>query len=106
MIDQYIAYLRVSTSFRKGLTTALIYPSILVVAVIVILTYLITYAMPNFAKLYGDSGILFPAITQLMLDIARPFALIFRFSSLVWLFLLAASIGSHVRSAAHSLSTV
>ena len=35
VIDQYIAYLRVSTSFRKGLTTALIYPSILVVAVII-----------------------------------------------------------------------
>ena len=79
VIDQYIAYLRVSTSFRKGLTTALIYPSILVVAVIIILTYLITYAMPNFAKLYQDLGIQLPPITQFMLDIATPLRAYFPF---------------------------
>lgn len=72
VIDQYISYLRVSTGFRKSLITALIYPSILVVAVIVILSYLITYAMPQFSKLYEDLGIQLPAITQFMLDIAVP----------------------------------
>jgi type IV pilus assembly protein PilC len=72
VIDQYISYLRVSTGFRKGLTTALIYPTILVIAVIVILTYLITYAMPSFARLYEDLGIKLPAITQFMLDLAIP----------------------------------
>src|ERR1700719_2381367 len=54
VIDQYISYLRVSTGFRRALATALIYPAILVVAVIVIVTYLVTYAMPQFAKLYQD----------------------------------------------------
>jgi type IV pilus assembly protein PilC len=72
VIDQYISYLRVSTGFRKGLTTALIYPTILVIAVIIILTYLITYAMPSFARLYLDLGIKLPAITQFMLDLATP----------------------------------
>ncbi|MGA8037667.1 MAG: type II secretion system F family protein [Candidatus Acidiferrales bacterium] len=72
VIDQYISYLRVSTGFRKSLVTALIYPSILVIAVIVILSYLITYAMPQFSKLYEDLGIQLPAITQFMLDIAVP----------------------------------
>ncbi len=72
VIDQYISYLRVSTGFRKNLVTALIYPAILVVAVIVILTYLITFAMPTFAKLYEDLGIKLPATTQFMLDIAVP----------------------------------
>jgi type IV pilus assembly protein PilC len=72
VIDQYISYLRVSTGFRKSLITALIYPAILVVAVVVILSYLITYAMPQFAKLYEDLGIQLPAITQFMLDIAVP----------------------------------
>jgi type IV pilus assembly protein PilC len=62
----------VSTGFRKALVTALIYPSILIVAVIVILSYLITYAMPQFAKLYDDLGIQLPAITQFMLSIAEP----------------------------------
>ena len=72
VIDQYVSYLRVSTGFRKALVTALIYPSILIVAVIVILSYLITYAMPQFAKLYDDLGIQLPAITQFMLSIAEP----------------------------------
>src|SRR5580698_3594556 len=52
VLEQYISYLRVSAGFKKALTTALIYPTILVVAVIVILTYLVTFAMPQFSKLY------------------------------------------------------
>jgi type IV pilus assembly protein PilC len=72
VIDQYISYLRVSTGFRKALGTALIYPSILVVAVILILSYLVTFAMPKFAQLYQDLDIKLPAITQFMLDIAGP----------------------------------
>ncbi|MGA8676726.1 MAG: type II secretion system F family protein [Candidatus Acidiferrales bacterium] len=72
VLEQYISYLRVSTSFRKGLITALIYPSILVVAVIVTLSYLVTYAMPQFAKLYSDLGIKLPAITQFMLSLSVP----------------------------------
>src|ERR1700685_3031387 len=70
VIDQYISYLRVSAGFKKALTTALIYPAILVFAVIVIMTYLVTYAMPQFSKLYQDLGIQLPAITQFMLDVS------------------------------------
>jgi type IV pilus assembly protein PilC len=72
VIDQYIAYLRVSTGFRSALLTALIYPAILVVTVIVVLSYLLTYAMPQFSKLYQDLGVPLPRITQLMLDMAGP----------------------------------
>ncbi len=72
VLDQYISYLRVSAGFKKALITALIYPTILVVAVIVTMTYLVTYAMPQFAKLYSDLGIPLPAITQFMLDLAIP----------------------------------
>jgi len=72
VIDQYIAYLRVSTGFRSALLTALIYPAILVVTVIVVLSYLLTYAMPQFSKLYQDLGVPLPRITHLMLDMAGP----------------------------------
>ena len=60
VLEQYISYLRVSAGFKKALMTALIYPAILVVAVIVTITYLVTYAMPQFAKLYSDLGIPLP----------------------------------------------
>jgi type IV pilus assembly protein PilC len=72
VLEQYITYLRVSTGFRKGLITALIYPSILIVAVLLVLTYLVTYAMPQFAKLYSDLGIKLPGITQFMLSLSAP----------------------------------
>jgi type IV pilus assembly protein PilC len=72
VIDQYISYVRVSTGFRTALLTALIYPAILVVTVILVLSYLVTYAMPQFAKLYQDLGVPLPAMTQLMLNMAVP----------------------------------
>src|SRR5580704_3730156 len=72
VIDQYISYLRVSTGFRTALLTALIYPAILVITVILVLSYLLTYAMPQFAKLYQDLGVPLPAMTQLMLNMAVP----------------------------------
>src|SRR6202050_5197392 len=72
VLEQYISYLRVTTGFKKELITALIYPAILVFAVIVTMTFLVTYAVPQFAKLYQDLGIQLPAMTQIMLDVAVP----------------------------------
>src|SRR5208283_4831321 len=63
VLDQYISYLRVSTGFRRSLITALIYPAILVVAVTIVLSYLVTFAMPRFADLYRDLGVPLPRIT-------------------------------------------
>jgi type IV pilus assembly protein PilC len=79
VLEQYISYLRVSTGFKKALITALIYPTILVIAVIITLTYLMTFAMPQFARLYADLGIKLPPITQFMLDIAVPLRTYFLF---------------------------
>ncbi|HUJ32422.1 MAG TPA: type II secretion system F family protein [Candidatus Acidoferrum sp.] len=72
VLDQYINYLRVSTGFRRSLITALIYPVILVCAVILVLSYLVTYAMPRFAELYRDLGVPLPRITQIVLALALP----------------------------------
>lgn len=72
VLEQYISYLRVSTGFRRSLVTALIYPSILVCAVIIVLSYLVTYAMPRFADLYKDLDVPLPRITQIVLDLALP----------------------------------
>jgi type IV pilus assembly protein PilC len=72
VLDQYITYLRVSTGFRRALVTALIYPCILVAAVTIVMTYLVTYAMPKFAELYQDLGIPLPRITQIVLGLALP----------------------------------
>jgi type IV pilus assembly protein PilC len=72
VLDQYISYLRVSTGFRRSLLTALIYPAILVVAVVGIMTYVITFAMPRFAQLYHELDVPLPQVTQIVLSLAIP----------------------------------
>jgi type IV pilus assembly protein PilC len=72
VIDQYIAYLRVSTGFRSRLITALIYPTVLVLVAFLLVTYVVTYAMPQFGELYHELGIPLPAITTFLLTIAVP----------------------------------
>jgi type IV pilus assembly protein PilC len=72
VIDQYVSYLRVSTGFRTRLLTALIYPVVLVAVAFLLVTYVVTYAMPQFANLYHELGIPLPAITTFLLAIALP----------------------------------
>src|SRR5579872_5402889 len=72
VLDQYISYLRVSTGFRSQLITSLIYPSVLVLAAIAVVTFVVTYAMPQFAGLYGELGIPLPTPTRILLSIAVP----------------------------------
>jgi type IV pilus assembly protein PilC len=79
VIEQYISYLRVTTGFKRALLTALIYPAILVVAVIVIMTYLVTFAVPRFAELYKDLDVKLPEITQFVLAMALPLRTYFIF---------------------------
>jgi type IV pilus assembly protein PilC len=79
VIEQYISYLRVTTGFKRALLTALIYPAILVVAVIVIMTYLVTFAVPRFAELYKDLDVKLPDITQFVLAMALPLRTYFIF---------------------------
>ena len=59
VLEQYIAYLRVSTGFRSRLVTALIYPAVLVAVALLVVTYVVTYAMPQFADLYHELDIPF-----------------------------------------------
>ncbi len=72
VLEQYIAYLRVTTGFRTRLITALIYPAVLVAVALIVVTYLATYALPKFAELYQQLNVPLPWSTRLMLDIAVP----------------------------------
>ncbi|HWF37495.1 MAG TPA: type II secretion system F family protein [Candidatus Acidoferrales bacterium] len=72
VLDQYISYLKVSTGFRSALITSLIYPVVLIVATILVITYVVTYAMPQFASLYKELEIPLPTPTRILLSIAVP----------------------------------
>ncbi|HXQ97408.1 MAG TPA: type II secretion system F family protein [Candidatus Limnocylindrales bacterium] len=79
VLDYYISYQRVTTGLQKKLMTALIYPAILVFAAVSIVTYIVTYVIPQFARLYADMDIKLPLVTRILVTITvnyRPFILL------------------------------
>ena len=78
VLDYYIAYQRVTTGLRKKLIATLIYPTILISAATLIVTYLVSTVIPKFATLYNDLNINLPQATRILLTVTvtyRPFFL-------------------------------
>ena len=78
VLDYYIAYQKVSTGIKKKLIATLVYPIILVTVASMIVTYLVTYVVPQFAKLYSDMQIQLPAVTRLLVTLTvtyRPYVI-------------------------------
>lgn len=69
VLDDYIAYQRVTTGIRKKLIGVLIYPIILIVVASCIVSYLVTYVIPQFARLYQDLGTPLPGPTQFLITV-------------------------------------
>ncbi|HKF53390.1 MAG TPA: type II secretion system F family protein [Candidatus Acidoferrales bacterium] len=69
VLDDYIAYQRTTTGLKKKLIGVLIYPMILIVVASSIVSYLVTYVIPQFAKLYADLGTTLPVPTQFLITI-------------------------------------
>lgn len=69
VLDDYIAYQRTTTGLRKKLIGVLIYPTILIVVASCIVSYLVTYVIPEFARLYSDLGTTLPGPTQFLITI-------------------------------------
>lgn len=69
VLDDYIAYQRTTSAFRKKLIGVIIYPIILIVVASCIVSYLVAYVIPQFAKLYHDLGTPLPALTQFLITL-------------------------------------
>ncbi len=69
VLGRYIAFQRLAVTFRKKLVSSLVYPVLLVGMLIVMLTFLITYVVPQFANLYNQLGAELPPMTMVMLAI-------------------------------------
>lgn len=78
VLEYYITYQRVTTGLRKKLIAALIYPIILVIAAISIVSYIVAYVIPQFARLYADMNIKLPLTTRILITVTveyRPYLL-------------------------------
>jgi type IV pilus assembly protein PilC len=69
VLGRYIAFQRIAVSFRKKLISSLWYPALLIGALAVMLTFLMTYVVPQFADLYTTLNAKLPTITVVMLSI-------------------------------------
>ena len=69
VLGRYIAFQRVAMTFRKKLLVSLVYPTLLVSVVLIMVVFLVTYVVPEFAKLFENLGAKLPAITVFMLSV-------------------------------------
>lgn len=71
VLQRYLEFQRVAQSFRKKLKASLIYPAFLVVMVIGLFTFLITFVVPRFASLYDQLGTKLPPLTVALLNVGH-----------------------------------
>lgn len=69
VLERYITYQKLALAVRKKVLLSLMYPSILVVLVIALMVFLVTYVVPSFAGLYTSMSAKLPAVTQLLIDV-------------------------------------
>ncbi|MGH9603700.1 MAG: type II secretion system F family protein [Terriglobales bacterium] len=69
VLTRYIAFQRTASSVRKKLLASLVYPALLVSIVLVMLVFLVTYVVPEFAKLYETLNAQLPPLTVFMLQV-------------------------------------
>ncbi len=71
VLQRFLDFQRVSLTFRKKLKASLIYPALLIVMVIGLFIFLITFVVPRFAGLYEQLGTKLPALTVFLLQLGR-----------------------------------
>src|SRR5215467_5380221 len=69
VLEYYIAYQKVSTGVKKKIASALVYPTLLIVAATCIVTYLVTFVVPKFGMLYRDLNVELPTPTKVLIAI-------------------------------------
>jgi type IV pilus assembly protein PilC len=69
VLERFINYQRLALAVRKKILLSLIYPTFLLVLVILLVVFLVTYVVPNFAELYGSMSAQLPAITQILIAV-------------------------------------
>jgi type IV pilus assembly protein PilC len=67
VLNRYISFQRIAMTFRKKLVVSLVYPTLLVTVVIIMVIFLVTYVVPEFAKLFENMDAKLPTITLFML---------------------------------------
>jgi type IV pilus assembly protein PilC len=71
VLGRYLSFQRISLAFRKKLQASLIYPALLITLVFGMFVFLVTFVVPQFAKLYAQIGTKLPTLTLMMLAVGK-----------------------------------
>ncbi len=73
VLTRYLSFQRISLTFRKKLVASLFYPALLIIMVIAMFLFLITFVVPRFGQLYDQIGGHLPALTVFLLALGKNF---------------------------------
>jgi type IV pilus assembly protein PilC len=79
VLDRFITYQKLTLAVRKKVLVSLLYPAVLVVLVICLIVFLVTYVVPNFAELYNSMQARLPLATRMLIAVgttARSYILV------------------------------
>src|SRR5580700_1308666 len=71
VLTRYIAFQRLALTFKKKLAVSLVYPTLLVIVVMCMVVFLVTYVVPQFAKLFENLNAQLPVVTVFMLAVGE-----------------------------------
>jgi type IV pilus assembly protein PilC len=67
VMDRYIAYQKTALAVRKKVMVSLMYPCVLIVLVLGLMVFLVTYVVPTFATLYTTMQAKLPPMTEFLI---------------------------------------
>jgi type IV pilus assembly protein PilC len=80
VLERFIVYQKLALGVRKKVLVSLMYPSVLIVLVILLMVFLVTYVVPSFASLYTSMSAQLPTITLYLIAVgttARSYVLFY-----------------------------
>jgi len=71
VLQRYVVYLKLMMGLRQKVMKALSYPVFLILIGVGVIGFLLTYVMPTFVSVYGESAKALPWATQALLDVVN-----------------------------------
>lgn len=71
VLQRYVVYLKLMMGLRQKVMKALSYPAFLILIGVGVIGFLLTYVMPTFVSVYGESAKALPWATQALLDVVN-----------------------------------
>ena len=71
VMDRYVHYQKLALAVRKKIMVSLMYPCVLIVLVVLLMVFLVTYVVPSFANLYNSMQAKLPPMTTFLIAIGE-----------------------------------